>query len=567
MTKNRICDFFAVALLIMTVATATTMAQAQIFSVLYNLGTNSGDPCQPGNESGNGEGVIAQGRDGNLYSTAPTCGANDFGGVFKITPTGTFTLLYSFDAGHGIPFGGLTLGSDGNFYGTSDGGGTSGDGTIFKITPAGSITTLYSFTGFSDGYQPLGPPLQGIDGNFYGTAKIGGNYTACGNGCGTLYKITPSGTFTTLYQFDLTHGDQPNAPLVQGTDGNFYGTTFYGGTSGGFGSGVVFKITSAGKLTVLYNFCSQAGCTDGQYPVGPLVQGSDGNFFGTTLIGGTNGDGVVFKITPAGSLTVLHSMSAATDGYNPNAGLVQATDSSFYGANTYGGSLGYGAIFKITPKGVFSVLYNFDSTTGANPHYTPFQHTNGVVYGDTELGGTGNQVNCSTGNCGVFYGWNASLPPFVSLLPYSGKVGKTIEFLGQGFTSTTTVSFNGTPATPSVKSSTYLTAVVPSGATTGFVTVTTSSGTPKSNKKFRVTPQITSFSPASGPVGTVVTITGVSLTQTTTVTFGGVKATSFTVNSDTQVMATVPTGAKTGHIAITTAGGSATSTGTFTVTL
>src|SRR4029077_14436823 len=251
-------------LLVLTLA-ATASLNAQTYSVLYNLGTNSGDPCAPGNESGDGEGVIAQGRDGNLYSTAPTCAANDFGGVFRITPAGAFTLLYSFGGpgADGTPFGGLTLGSDGNFYGTTDGGGTSGDGTIYKITPSGVPATLYSFTGFADGYQPLGPPIQGIDGNFYGTAKIGGNYTACGNGCGTVYKITPSGTFTTLNQFDLTHGDQPNAPLVQGADGNFYGTTFYGGTSGGLGSGVVFKITTAGILTVLYNFCPQAGCTDG----------------------------------------------------------------------------------------------------------------------------------------------------------------------------------------------------------------------------------------------------------------------------------------------------------------
>ena len=175
---------------------------------------------------------------------------------------------------------------------------------------------------------------------------------------------------------------------------------------------------------------------------------------------------------------------------------------------------------------------------------------------------------CSTGNCGVLYSWKSSgLPAFVSLLPDSGKVGKVIEFLGQGFVSgKTTVSFNGTAAKPTVVSSTYLTAPVPNGATTASVTVTTSGVTLTSNRIFRVTPQITSFKPTSGAVGTVVTITGVSLIQTKKVTFGGVAATSFSITSDLQVKATVPTGAKTGKIVITTPGGTATSPGVFTVT-
>ncbi len=214
------------------------------------------------------------------------------------------------------------------------------------------------------------------------------------------------------------------------------------------------------------------------------------------------------------------------------------------------------------------MLYKFDGTTGEQPMVTPFQHTTGSLYGDAQNGGTGNVNPCTTGQCGVFYSWsNSALPAFVSLLNYSGNVGKTIEFLGQGFVKgKTTVSFNGTAATPTVVSSTYLTAPVPSGATTGTVTVTTSGVKLASNKIFRVTPQITSFSPTSGPVGTKVSISGVSLTQTNKVTFGGVAATQFTVDSDKQVTATVPTGAVTGHISITTPGGTATSSGVFTVT-
>jgi uncharacterized repeat protein (TIGR03803 family) len=548
MRKIRIYGLFAfVGLVLVTIA-----AHAQNFSVLYNFGSKSGDPANP-----SFSGIVAQGRDGNLYTTAPQGGSMGDGAVFKITSSGTLKVLYSFDGTHGsAPEGGLTLATDGNFYGTTCSGGTSGSGTVFKITSSGSLTVLHNFTGGGDGQCPYAPPIQGTDGNFYGTTNAGGA------GYGVVYKITSSGALTPLYEFDLTHGLQPFAPLLQGTDGNFYGTTASGGNNGS-DAGVIFRITPAGKLTVLYNF---DGSTHGGLPFDPLVQGGDGNFYGTTL-SSTGPTGVVFKITPTGTFTVLHTMNGSTDGEFPYAGLVQATDGNFYGVNSDGGSHGVGTIFKISPKGSYSVLYNFDGTTGSTPDVTPFQHTNGVVYGDTRSGGAGN-VTCSAGTCGVFYSLSASasLPPFVSLLPYSGKVGKTIEILGQGFTSTTTVSFNGTAATPTLKSGTYLTAAVPNGATTGFVRVTTSSGTLTSNKRFRVTPQITSFSPTSGAVGTVVTITGVSLTQATNVTFGGVKATTFTVNSDVQVTATVPTGAVTGKIAITTPGAIAKSGATFTVT-
>ena len=550
MTKNRICDLFAVAMLIMTIAAPTTIAQAQTFSVLYNFGTKSGDPWGPQNA-----GIVAQGRDGNLYTTALHGGTSGFGTVFKITPGGSLTMLYSFDGAQGeTPYGGLTLGTDGNFYGTTYYGGTSNAGTVFKVTPSGSLTVLYSFTNGNDGAYPLAPPTQGTDGNFYGTTSQFND-----GGPGSLYKITPSGKFKTLYHFDVTHGSDPFAPLALGTDGNFYGTTNIGG-SDGFGE--VFKVTPSGKLTVLYNFDN----THGSYPVGPLVQGSDGSFYGTASSGGGANGGVVFKITVTGKYTVLRNINKSTDGFQPYAGLVQATDGNFYGANSAGGTGNDGAIFKISPTNAYKVLYDFDGTEGSTPLVTLLQHTSGALYGDTEVGGTGSASPCTPGQCGVFYSLNLGLKPFVTLVSTFGKVGLTVEILGQGFTGTKGVSFNGTAATFKVVSSTYLTATVPSGATTGSVTVTTPVGKLTSNKVFRVTPQIISFKPTSGPVGTPVMITGVSLTQTTKVTFGGVTATSFTVNSDTKVTATVPTGAKTGHIAITTKGGTATSSGIFTVT-
>jgi uncharacterized repeat protein (TIGR03803 family) len=274
----------------------------------------------------------------------------------------------------------------------------------------------------------------------------------------------------------------PFAPLVQGTDGNFYGTTASGGKSG---YGVMYKITASGKLTVIYNFDG----THGGSPLSPLVQGSDGNFYGTAR-GGTKGGGVVFRITPTGKLTVLHNISATTDHDEPYAGLVQATDGNFYGTTTGDGNTTLGTIFRISPTKPYPyrVLHNFNGTTGTLPQVTLVQHTNGILYGDTLEGGTGSVHPCSVGSCGVFYSLNIGVGPFVSLVSPSGKVGKTIGILGQGFTGTTRVSFNGTAASFKVISSTYLMAVVPKGTTTGFLTVTTPRVMLKSNRKFRVTP-------------------------------------------------------------------------------
>ena len=243
---------------------------------------------------------------------------------------------------------------------------------------------------------------------------------------------------------------------------------------------MVYKITASGMLTVLYDFDG----THGSAPTDPLVQGNDGNYYGTTWSGDSFGYGVAFQITPTGTLTVLHNMNGTSDGGYPEAGLIQAADGTFYGVNPGGaGANNYGTIFKINPKGSFSILHQFDFTAGATPYPTLLQHTKGILYGDTSHGGTG---TACFNNCGTFYGLNAGFKPFVSLVSTSGKVGKTIEILGQGFIGTTGVSFNGTAATFKVVSNTYMTAKVPSGATTGFVTVTTPQRKLTSNKKFRV---------------------------------------------------------------------------------
>jgi uncharacterized repeat protein (TIGR03803 family) len=542
--RNFFCAAFVFCACVLILA---SFAPAQTPTLLYNFGAHTGDPLYPF-----WEGIIAQGRDGNLYSTTMDGGANGWGATFKITTGGSLSVPFSFSA-DGTPEGGLILGADGNFYGTTQSGGANTVGQIFKLTPTGTLTVLYTFSGGSDGSGPFASPIQGADGNFYGTVTSGGT------GFGTVYKMTPTGTLTTLHSFASTDGANPHAPLLLGNDNNLYGTTWVGGTSG---KGVMFKITPGGAFRVLFNFDG----THGANPNGPLVQGTDGNFYGTTTNGGIANSGVVFKITAGGKLTVLHSLNGTGDGSQPLAGLVQATDGNFYGSASAGGSSvcsgGCGTIFKITLPSTFSTVYSFDDSSGASPAVTMIQHTNGLLYGDAENGGSA----CAAPGCGVFFSLNLGLNPFVSLVYTSGKIGKVVEILGQGFIGATAVSFNGAPATFKVASNTFLMATVPSGATTGFVTVTTPSGTLTSNSKFRVLPFISSFTPSSGPPGTRVVITGSGLTGTNRVAFGGVAATTFTVNSDTQVTATVPAGAATGRITVTTPTGSASSSASFSVT-
>jgi len=342
--------------------------------------------------------------------------------------------------------------------------------------------------------------------------------------------------------------------------------------------GVIFKMTASGTVTVLHNFAG----TDGSGSNSPLIQGSDGNFYGEAYSGGTGGAGVVFKITSSGTYTVLHNFTGTSDGNGPNYGLMQATNGVLYGITT-NQSVGVypnGTIFSLTTSGTYTTVYVFNgSTDGGDPLSPLRQHTNGLLYGTTDIGGDQTlNNNCFSAvyipsigeyvifaGCGVVYNLNIGAAAFASLQSTSGKEGAKINILGQGFGSTSVVKFGGTQATTVTRSgTTFLTATVPAAALTGSVTVTTGTTKLTSSKTFKVTPTLSSFTPTSGPVGTIVTITGTGLMQTTKVTFNKLSAT-FTVNADTQVTATVPTGATTGKIAVTTKGGSATSTTGFTV--
>ncbi len=320
---------------------------------------------------------VVQATDGNFYGTASVGGDHQIGTAFKITPAGVLTVLHSFGSGGdgSIPYGGVIQASDGNFYGTTQAQGTGGRGTVFQMTPAGELTTLHNFTG-ADGSKAYGQLVQGSDGNFYGTTSAGGST----NG-GTVFQMTPSGTVTTLYAFcqqvACADGLSPYAGLVQGTDGNFYGTTLGGGTHGS--NGTVFQITASGVLTTLYSFDN----TDGANPYAPLVQGSDGNFYGTVSKGGPQNYGAIFKITSAGDLTVLHMFTGGTQGYGPTGGLLQASDGNFYGTTYLDG----GTIFRMTPDGTYTALHRFSFTDGGFPYSGVIQGTDGSLYSTTTAGG------------------------------------------------------------------------------------------------------------------------------------------------------------------------------------
>ena len=485
--------------------------------------------------------ILAQGRDGNLYGSSWWGGTAQYGAIFKITPSGTATTLANLNCAdaHGCwSYSGLSLGRDGNFYGANYEGGEYGYGNLFKVTPSRALIVLHQFNGTGvDIGGPWAPPIQGKDGNFYGILP------------GVIYKITQAGVYSVI---NTSVPGDVRAPLIQATDGYFYGTAANGGTHD---CGDVFKMSPTGSFQIIYNFDYVHGCS----PYAPLVQGTDGNFYGTTAYGGSSGEGVIYKLTPNRVLTVLRNF-VDTVAPDPFAGLVSATDGNLYGATT-GGGAGWGVLFKITKAGVYTALYqvpNDYSGVGRFPYATPMQHTNGKIYGLMYVGGYYDN--------GTLYSLDVGLAPFVRALSPSGSPGQTVEILGQGFTSATSVKFGGAIATATIVSGTYLTAVIPANGVTGLITVTTPSGTLKSSSTFKVVPKISGFNPISGSVGTQVTISGAAFKGATKVTFGGAGATSYSVVSATQITATVPTGAKTGKIAVTTPGGTATSSGTFTVT-
>jgi uncharacterized repeat protein (TIGR03803 family) len=603
---------FAVAVIAFAVQGTVTL-QAQVFNVFYSFNQGATEPGSP-------SGVVAQGPDGNLYGYSDYGGSNPScqvkkgcGTIYRITPCQGCTpvapiVLYSFASYDNCGWG-LTLGSDNNFYGACQTGGAS-YGYVYQFIPngtgPGTLTPIYTFCEngppCTDGAITTARPIEGRDGNYYLNTIAGGNPNCTNvisaNGCGTVFQLIPpveqGGQWTgnVLYAFPPDNNlVNPSGVLTVGDDGYLYGTTQGAAfTPDNFPScppncGAIYKISTTGgqKPIVLHTFQGQnATPPDGATPTKGVIQSTDGKFYGSTVQGGANGLGFVYKMTGNGEVETFpppppspfdYSLTVQDAVNGVPLAMTQASDGNFYGDARSCDDLGvdgcqyyagFGGIFEITPSGTFSWVQAFDGPNGANPD-SKVTDTSGVIYGVTGLGGESNH--------GVMYSItlnDVEQPQFCRPQILAGQANSTIGILGQGFVSgSSTVEFGGVPATVTSITPTYITATIPPGAQTGLVTVTTGSTTLNSLQSFYVLPNITGFSPPSGPVGTAVTITGTGwsqkYSQTIEVRFGSIIA-KFTINSNTQLTATVPNGAVTAPIYITTADGTAVSATDFTVT-
>lgn len=483
-------------------AVATIGSSAQTFKTLVNFNGSNGT----------GASAPIQAFDGNYYGTVGGGGANCpqgafCGSIYRLS-AGKMTKIYRFCQQTGCPDGenpgGLVQGMDGNLYGETFGGGANGGGTFFRITLSGKLTTISSFCAPSVcGYNTF-PSLsvQGPDGSFYGVAEFGG-----ANGYGSITKMSLSGKVTVLHNFNLNDGGAPDG-LIQGADGNLYGTTYDGGNLNCLyyfqnfwgGCGTVFELTTKGRFSSLYSFCPFS-CADGALPQGRMVEDASGNFYGTTTFGGfgyaesqcdTIGCGTIFKLSAQGQLTSFYTFCTqnageCTDGFWPAGGLTLGSDGNLYGSAPEGGlwlnnncSYACGTLFSVTPGGTFSVLHAFVYTDGADPSAAPTQTTDGIFLGESGQGGSGNY--------GTLFSLSMNLPAFVETNPSSGKVGTTVVIMGNNLKGSTAVTFNGTAAQFRVAANSAIVATVPTGATSGLVSVTIPSGTLTSNVAFTVRP-------------------------------------------------------------------------------
>lgn len=426
------------------------------------------------------------------------------------------------------PSGALVQGLDGNFYGTTSGGG-SGSGNVFKLTPSGKITTIYQFCSqpnCADGSFPVAGLTLSKNGSFFGTTPFGGI------GGGTVFEVTPAGRLTTIYSFRAefwTDAQDPYGALVQGPNGNLYGTTRIGGQ---YGQGTVFEVAPVGQLTILHSFCAAGPpCADGQQPEAGMILGPNGSFYGTTVGGGVNGVGSIFEITPAGNLTTIHSFCSETecaDGSYPEDSLTLGRDGNFYGT-TYGGT-----VFGITANGVLTTLYTFcsqyDCADGRSPFGGIVQGSDGSLYGSTDSGGI---LLCPPGiaGCGTLF----KLTPSAQLITLhtfcpagypcaDGDGPKATLFQGtNGMLYGSTAGGGGSSACNG-------------GCGTLF---SLSAG---------LKPFVQAI-PSYGKIGSAVDILGNHLSNATSVTFNGIQA-EFEVVSDTYIKARVPSGATTGIIEV-----------------
>jgi uncharacterized repeat protein (TIGR03803 family) len=385
----------------------THFVQGQILTPLHYFNAITGSTNSDGKTP---SAPLVEGPDGNFYGTTENGGANGTGTIFKVTPGGVFSTLHTFsvtksttNADGAFPVAALIVGADSSLYGTAAGAGAYGNyGTVFRITTNGDFTTLHSFN-YSDGENPSAPLALAADGNYYGTAALGG-----GNQNGSIFRISPDGTFQSLYDFSPAlptqafyanlDGSRPYG-LTLGRDGMFYGTTEFGGTNG---NGTLFQFNTGGSIfRVLHTFSPQDTHTganaDGAAPQSPLVQGSDGNFYGTTPNGGAKSGGTLFQISPDGVFKTIHSFDYFAEGYS--AGPIMTYGGLLYGT-TGSGSAGPGFIFQCPYGGDVTVLYTFSAldasshnSDGAGPYQGVVRGSDGGFYGTTLQGGTnGNGV-------------------------------------------------------------------------------------------------------------------------------------------------------------------------------
>jgi uncharacterized repeat protein (TIGR03803 family) len=378
------------AIVLVPALVAPGSVRAQTFTVLYTF-TSTADGQQP-------DASLIRDGAGNLYGTTQYGGTKGgFGTVFKLDTTGKETVLLSLagtpDAED--PYSGLTRDKAGNFYGTTLYGGTQGGfGTVFKVRPNGKKILLHSFAGTPDGEDPRSVLVRDSAGNLYGTTQYGGTQ----GGFGTVFKLDTKGKLTLLHSFAGTpDGEDPYAGLLRDKAGNLYGTTLYGGSGGGFGT--VFKLDAKGKLTLLHSF---TGTPDGEDPQSGLLRDAAGNLYGTTHYGGTNGGyGTVFKLNAKGKLILLHSFAGMPDGVNPYSRLIRDPAGNFYGTTFYGGTLGYGTVFKVNAAGKLTILHSFNySPDGGNPIAGLILDKAGNLYGTTSAGG---DLSCGFSGCGTVF--------------------------------------------------------------------------------------------------------------------------------------------------------------------
>jgi uncharacterized repeat protein (TIGR03803 family) len=427
--------------------------------------------------------TFVQGTDGNLYGTTSNIGAQ--GGTFyRITPNGVLTVLYTFCSQPNCtdgnnPASGVVLGTDGSFYGVTYTGGTSGQGTVFKITPDGTLTTIHSFcvqTGCPDGRVPVGGLVEATNNSLYGTTSVGGLY-----GDGTIFRISPTGAFTTLHSFSGSDGSVPLDAMVEGNDGNLYGTT----QGAAKGNGTIFRIALGGQFTNL----NLPGGYDSS-PEASLLPIASNVFYGTAQ-GGPSNYGAIFSITADNHLSNLYvfcQQAGCPDGGGP-VGIIYANDGNAYGMTAIGGTspvceFDCGTIYQLTSSNDLSTVHNFCEQSGCmdgnQPDGSLFQATDGKFYGTTFSGGIYQG--------GVAFSLDTGLSRLVRFVVPAGRIGGIARILGQGFTGATSVDFNGVPAEFKIRSDTFIEAGLSRGATTGYVTVATPTGTLTSNVPFRVIP-------------------------------------------------------------------------------